>query len=123
VVKGRASEAVRKLYHTVARAQELAFDQMEAGTPGANVHKAVKEFFDREGYKTASGTAECKVFTDWPWTRFGDSRARVSAQRRLSPPRRPRRDRRNLGFTILTRGVRLETCLHHLQQPAQPDQI
>ena len=62
VVKGRASEAVRKLYHTVARAQELAFDQMEAGTPGANVHKAVKEFFDREGYKTGKRNGRMQGF-------------------------------------------------------------
>ncbi|HYT62106.1 MAG TPA: M24 family metallopeptidase [Haliangiales bacterium] len=52
VVKGRASEAVRKLYHTVACAQEIAFERMESGVPGAEVHKAVKEFFDGQGYRT-----------------------------------------------------------------------
>ncbi len=52
VVKGRASEAVRRLYHTVARAQEIGFAKIEPGVAGAEVHKAVKEFFDREGYKT-----------------------------------------------------------------------
>lgn len=52
VVKGRASEPVRKLYHTVARAQEIGFARLEAGVPGSDVHKAVKEFFDSEGYKT-----------------------------------------------------------------------
>src|SRR5687767_4861117 len=39
VVKGRASEAVRKMYHTVTRGQELAFEKMEAGTPASEVHK------------------------------------------------------------------------------------
>jgi len=52
VVKGRGSEAVRRLYHTVARAQNLAFERMEAGMRGAEVHQAVKDFFDHEGYRT-----------------------------------------------------------------------
>jgi len=52
VVKGRGSEAVRRLYHTVARAQNLAFERMEAGVRGAEVHQAVKDFFDHEGYRT-----------------------------------------------------------------------
>jgi len=52
VVKGRASEAVRRLYHTVARAQALAFDKIEVGVGGAEVHHAVQGLFDREGYPT-----------------------------------------------------------------------
>jgi Xaa-Pro aminopeptidase len=52
VVKGRASEAIRKLYDTVARGQELAFEKMETNTPGADVHQAVTGLFEREGYKT-----------------------------------------------------------------------
>src|SRR6058998_1982904 len=52
VVKGRASEGARRLYHTVARAQEIGFARMEPGVAGAEVHKSVKEFFDGEGYKT-----------------------------------------------------------------------
>jgi Xaa-Pro aminopeptidase len=53
VVKGRASEAVRKLFRTVVRAQEIGLAKMESGVPGAEVHKAVKEFFDAEGYRTS----------------------------------------------------------------------
>jgi Xaa-Pro aminopeptidase len=52
VVKGRASEAVRRLYATVARAQELAMGTIEGGVPGAVVHQAVEAFFSREGYRT-----------------------------------------------------------------------
>jgi Xaa-Pro aminopeptidase len=52
VVRGRGSEAVRKLFDTVARAQTLAFGKIEAGVAGVAVHQAVKEFFDREGYRT-----------------------------------------------------------------------
>lgn len=52
VVRGRASEGARRLYDTVKRAQELAFGQIRAGVKGAAVHRAVQEFFEREGYKT-----------------------------------------------------------------------
>jgi Xaa-Pro aminopeptidase len=52
VVRGRASEAVRKLYNTVFRAQEAAFKQMRPGVRTADVHKTVQELFTREGYKT-----------------------------------------------------------------------
>src|SRR6266567_1292040 len=52
VVRGRASESVRKLYDTVFRAQQAAFDKMRPGTPTKEVHKTVEELFKREGYKT-----------------------------------------------------------------------
>ncbi len=52
VVKGRASDAVRRLYDTVASGLELGFSRIEANTPGVEVHQAVTEFFEREGYKT-----------------------------------------------------------------------
>jgi len=62
VVKGRASEAVRKLYRTVARAQEIGFEKMGSGVPGAEVHKAVKGFFDGEGYKTGRHAGRMQGF-------------------------------------------------------------
>ena len=52
VVKGRASEALRKLYHTVERGQEVAFEQMKQKVPGLAVHQKVQAFFSQEGYKT-----------------------------------------------------------------------
>ncbi|HZV35467.1 MAG TPA: Xaa-Pro peptidase family protein [Verrucomicrobiae bacterium] len=52
VVKGRASEAVRKLYDTVYRGQKAAFSLMRAGTETSKIHKAVQALFVREGYKT-----------------------------------------------------------------------
>src|SRR5438477_3256152 len=48
VVKGRAHESVRELYQTVARGQEIAFEQMEANVRGVEVHAAVRKFFDEE---------------------------------------------------------------------------
>ena len=52
VVRGRASEAVRKLYDTVHKGQTLAFKKMRPGVPGKEVHRAVQELFEQEGYKT-----------------------------------------------------------------------
>jgi len=52
VVKGRASEPVRRLYRTVRRAQEAAFALLREGAKGREVHQSVQGFFAREGYKT-----------------------------------------------------------------------
>ncbi len=51
-MRGRASEAVRRLYDTVARAQELAFARLVPETKAVEVHSAVQTFFETEGYKT-----------------------------------------------------------------------
>jgi len=52
VVRGRASEAVRKLYDTVLQGQKLAFEKMRPGVPTAQVHRTVAEFFAQQGYRT-----------------------------------------------------------------------
>ncbi|MCW5559429.1 MAG: aminopeptidase P family protein, partial [Verrucomicrobiae bacterium] len=52
VVRGRASEAARKQYATVARGQAIAFHLVRDGVPGAQVHAAVERFFRSEGYRT-----------------------------------------------------------------------
>jgi len=52
VVRGRASEAVRKLYDTVLHGQKIAFNKMRAGTLTNEIHNAVQEFFVQRGYKT-----------------------------------------------------------------------
>lgn len=62
VVKGRASEAVRKLYDTVHRGQKAAFQMMREGTKTANVHKVVQQLFTREGYKTGKVNGRMQGF-------------------------------------------------------------
>jgi Xaa-Pro aminopeptidase len=62
VVRGRANEAVRKLYDTVWRAQRIAFDKVRARTPTVEVHKAVQEFFVRQGYKTGRHNGHMEGF-------------------------------------------------------------
>ncbi len=52
VVKGRASEEIRKLYKTVAHGQELAFARIRHNASGAAIHHAIQELFEHEGYKT-----------------------------------------------------------------------
>jgi Xaa-Pro aminopeptidase len=52
VVRGRANEAVKKLYDTVWRGQKVGFEKIRANVPTADVHKAVQKFFVQQGYKT-----------------------------------------------------------------------
>jgi Xaa-Pro aminopeptidase len=52
VVRGRASEAVRRLYHTVARGQEIAFERLKHRAPAREIHQAVQDFFQTEGFRT-----------------------------------------------------------------------
>jgi Xaa-Pro aminopeptidase len=62
VVRGRASEPVRKLFHTVARGQELAFGQLRAGESGLDVHREIQNFFEQEGYKTGRRNGHMEGF-------------------------------------------------------------
>jgi Xaa-Pro aminopeptidase len=62
VVRGRASEAVRKLYDTVHEGQRLAFQQMRPGVPTADVHRTVQEYFERQGYRTGRRNGRMQGF-------------------------------------------------------------
>ncbi len=53
VVRGRASEAVRRVYDSVKQAQEVAFRELKSDTPCRQVHERVQEHFRSNGYKTA----------------------------------------------------------------------
>jgi Xaa-Pro aminopeptidase len=52
VVKGRASEAVRRLFDTVKTGQKLALGLLRDGVLAASVHRAVADYFVREGFET-----------------------------------------------------------------------
>jgi Xaa-Pro aminopeptidase len=62
VVRGRATEGVRRLYHTIARSQEIATDKLHSGTPCAQVHQSVREFFDAAGYRTGRRNGRMEGF-------------------------------------------------------------
>ena len=52
VVRGRASEAQRRLWETVCAAQRSAIRRIKPGVPGRDVHRGVQEFFASRGYPT-----------------------------------------------------------------------
>ena len=62
VVRGRASEAVKKLYDTVHAGQRIAFNKMRAGTPTNEVHRAVQELFQSRGYQTGQRNGRMEGF-------------------------------------------------------------
>jgi Xaa-Pro aminopeptidase len=54
-LKGRASEAQRKLYATVHEAQRAAIKAVKANINGSDVHAKVTAVFDAAGYETKRG--------------------------------------------------------------------
>jgi Xaa-Pro aminopeptidase len=62
VVKGRASDSARKLYHAVAHAQDIAFKHLRAGASGREVHKVVENFFESQGFKTGRQNGRMEGF-------------------------------------------------------------
>ncbi len=62
VVRGRASEGLRKLYETVLQGQAIAFRKMRAGAKTAEIHQAVEEFLEKEGYKTGRRNGRMQGF-------------------------------------------------------------
>jgi Xaa-Pro aminopeptidase len=62
VVRGRATEPIRKLYQTVQQGQAAAFRKMRAGIPTSAVHQEVNELFEGAGYKTAKRNGRMQGF-------------------------------------------------------------
>lgn len=62
VVKGRASDAVRKLYDTVQRGQEIGFQAMHQDASTPEIHARVQQFFVSEGYKTGQHNGRMEGF-------------------------------------------------------------
>src|SRR5712664_1281168 len=52
VVRGRASDAQRKLWETVKEGQELALREIKDGVDGMKIHKAIQALFKKRGYPT-----------------------------------------------------------------------
>jgi Xaa-Pro aminopeptidase len=52
VVRGHAGEGVRRLYATVLEGQKIAFAKIRVQAKTVEVHKAVQQFFERQGYRT-----------------------------------------------------------------------
>jgi Xaa-Pro aminopeptidase len=52
VVRGRASDAQRKLWETVKKGQELALREIKDGVDGMKIHQAIQALFRKRGYPT-----------------------------------------------------------------------
>src|SRR5437016_11276645 len=52
VLRGRASDAQRKLWETVKAGQALALKRVKAGVDGMTIHKAIQELFAGRGFPT-----------------------------------------------------------------------
>jgi Xaa-Pro aminopeptidase len=52
LVRGRASDPVRRQYGSVLKGQAIAFTMLRDGVAGSEVHAAVERFFRSEGYRT-----------------------------------------------------------------------
>lgn len=62
VVKGRAPEPVRKMYHSVAQAQEIAFKHLCDGASGREIHRKVSDFFESQGFQTGKQNGRMQGF-------------------------------------------------------------
>ena len=52
VVRGKATEAGRKLWETCLAGQAMALEKMKPGNQGAVVHESIKAYFAEQGYPT-----------------------------------------------------------------------
>jgi Xaa-Pro aminopeptidase len=62
VVRGRASEAVKKLYDTVFQGQKIALQKVSAGTSTREIHQCVQQFFAQRGYNTGRRNGRMEGF-------------------------------------------------------------
>ena len=107
VAVGFATEEMRKVYHTVLKAQEAGIAAAKAGVTGAAVHAAAAEVIDRAGYGEYFGHG------------FGHS---VGLDIHESPNASPRSDKPLPAGAVVTAepgiylpgkfGVRIEDMLH-----------
>ncbi len=52
VVKGKASDAVKKMYDTVHEGMNFAFNQAKDGASGKKIHMDICQYFESKGFKT-----------------------------------------------------------------------
>jgi Xaa-Pro aminopeptidase len=62
VVKGRASDALRKLYDTVRRGQEEGIAMVGEGVDGRTIHQRIMAIFEQSGYATGPKNGRMQGF-------------------------------------------------------------
>ncbi|PIU58421.1 MAG: aminopeptidase P family protein [Deltaproteobacteria bacterium CG07_land_8_20_14_0_80_38_7] len=60
--KGRAPDALKKMYHTVKEAQELAISKIHAGVDGSSIHNFIHNYFEKNGFKTGEKNKRMQGF-------------------------------------------------------------
>ncbi|MBI2174394.1 MAG: aminopeptidase P family protein [Candidatus Omnitrophica bacterium] len=62
VVKGTASEKIRRMFEAVREGQEIAFGMIKDGVDGALVHQAILKRFEALGFKTGEQAGRMQGF-------------------------------------------------------------
>jgi len=62
VVKGKASEKVRRMFDAVKEGQEIAYRMMKEGVDGKAVHDAIMTYFDSLGFRTGEQDGRMQGF-------------------------------------------------------------
>ena len=62
VVKGRASDMLRKMYKAVAAGQERAFALLRDGSDGEAIHRAVQASLERQGFQSGEVNGRMQGF-------------------------------------------------------------
>jgi Xaa-Pro aminopeptidase len=52
IVRGRASERLKHVYHCVAKGQDIGFRRIRDGASAYDIHFEILNYFDREGFPT-----------------------------------------------------------------------
>ena len=62
VVKGKASDKVRRMFHAVQEGQEIAYRMIKDGVDGAAIHRAILDRFDQLGFPTGEQEGRMQGF-------------------------------------------------------------
>lgn len=62
VVKGKASEKVKKMFNAVREGQAIAFRMIKDGIDGSAVHRAILDYFESLGFKTGEKDGRMQGF-------------------------------------------------------------
>lgn len=62
VIKGKAPDALRRIYDTVQKAQEQAISMIHDGAPGREIHERVCQIFKQAGYETGMSNGRMQGF-------------------------------------------------------------
>jgi Xaa-Pro aminopeptidase len=62
VVKGRASDKVRRMFQAVQEGQDIAYGMITDGIDGATVHAAIMKSFEARGFKTGEQDGRMQGF-------------------------------------------------------------